>query len=82
MKTRIEVREYVIAHGHSPRGRGQWAFRMRYANGLPVDFPRAGWKRPGWTDGIYWVNGTWTEAKAAALREARQIGAAIAAVGS
>jgi hypothetical protein len=81
MNTRIETREYVIAHGHSPRGRGAWAFRMRLANGHPVDLYRRD-LRPGWRDGIYWVNGSYTTAKAAALREGRRLGAAVVSVGS
>ena len=81
MKTRIETREYVIAHGHSPRGRGAWAFRMRLPNGQPVD-DYCGDSAAGWHDGIYWVNGSYTTAKAAALREGRRLGAAVVAVGS
>ena len=81
MKTRIEVREYVITHGHSPRGRGLWAFRMRLANGQPVD-DYCGDSNAGWHDGIYWVNGSYTTAKAAALREGRRRGAAVVSVGS
>jgi len=81
MNTRIETREYVIAHGHSPRGRGAWAFRMRLANGHPVDLYRRD-LTAGWRDGIYWVNGSYTTAKAAALREGRRLGAAVVSVGS
>jgi len=86
MKTRIEVREYLIAHGHSPRGTGAWAFRMRLANGEPISSDRGdaatGWHAAGWHDGIYWVNGSYTTAKAAALREGRRLGAAVVSVGS
>jgi hypothetical protein len=81
VKTRIEVREYVIAHGHSPRGRGMWAFRMRLPNGQPVD-DYCGDSTAGWHDGIYWVNGSYATAKAAALREGRRLGAAVVSVGS
>jgi len=81
MNTRIETREYVIAHGHSPRGRGMWAFRMRLANGQPVSSNR-GDATTGWRDGIYWVYGSYTTAKAIALREGRRILAAVVAVGS
>ncbi len=78
MNTRIETREYVIAHGHSPRGRGMWAFRMRLANGQPASVEAT----TGWHDGIYWINGSYTTAKAAALREGRRLGAAVVSVGS
>jgi len=81
MKPRIEVREYVIAHGHSPRGRGLWAFRMRLPDGQPVE-DYCGDPMAGWHDGIYWFNGSYTDAKAAALREGRRLGAAVVAVGS
>ena len=81
MKTRIETREYVIAHGHSPRGRGMWAFRMRLANGQPTSGDR-GDATTGWHDGIYWINGSYTTAKSAALREGRRLGAAVVSVGS
>jgi hypothetical protein len=81
MKTRIETREYVIAHCHSPRGHGTWAFRMRLSNGQPVIGDR-GDATTGWHDGIYWVNGSYTTAKAAALREGRRLGAAVVSVGS
>jgi hypothetical protein len=81
MKTRIETREYVIAHCHSPRGRGMWAFRMRLPNGQPVDDCN-GDSNAGWHDGIYWINGSYTTAKAAALREGRRLGAAVVSVGS
>ena len=81
MKTRIETREYVIARGRSPRGYGNWAFRMRLASGQPVNGDR-GDATTGWHDGIYWVNGSYTTAKAAALREGRRLGAAVVSVGS
>lgn len=81
MKTRIEVREYVVAHGHSPRGRGLWAFRMRLPNGQPVE-GHIGDPVVGWHHGSYWVNGSYTDAKAAALREGQRLGAAVVAVGS
>lgn len=81
MKTRIEVREFLIAHGHSPRGNGAWAFRMRLANGRPVSGDRSD-AGTGWQDGIYWVNGSYTTAKLAALREGRRLGAAVVSVGS
>jgi len=80
MKPRIEVREYVIAHGHSPRGRGLWAFRMRLPDGQPVE--EHGGQTAGWHDGIYWFNGSYADAKAAALREGRRLGAAVVSVGS
>jgi hypothetical protein len=81
MKTRIETREYVIAHGHSPRGPGMWAFRMRLPNGQQVhDY--CGDSTAGWHDGIYWVNGSYSTARAAALREGLRLGAAVVSVGS
>lgn len=81
MKTRIEVRDYLIAHGHSPRGTGVWAFRMRLANGQPVTGDR-GDAATGWHDGIYWANGSYTTAKDEALREGLRLGAAVVSVGS
>ena len=81
MKTRIETREYLAAHGRAPRGLGPWAFRMRLANGHPVGLYRD-CSTAGWRDGIYWVNGSYTTAKAAALREGRRRGAAVVSVGS
>jgi hypothetical protein len=81
MKTPIETREYVIAHGRAPRGYGNWAFTMRLANGERAAGHRS--EGPtGWHDGIYWVNGSYTTAKAAALREGRRLGAAVVSVGS
>ena len=81
MKTRIETREYLAAHGRAPRGLGPWAFRMRLANGQPVSSNR-GDATTGWHDGIYWVNGSYTTAKAMALREGQRLGAAVVSVGS
>jgi hypothetical protein len=54
---------------------------MRLANGQPVD-DYCGDSNAGWHDGIYWVNGSYTTAKAAALREGRRRGAAVVSVGS
>jgi len=54
---------------------------MRRANGEPITDTR-GDGATGWHDGIYWVNGSFTEAKTIALREGRRLGAAIVSVGS
>jgi hypothetical protein len=81
MKTRIETREYVIAHGRAPRGYGNWAFTMRLANGERAAGHRS--EGPtGWHDGIYWVHGNYGDAKRAALREGRRILAMVVSVGS
>jgi len=81
MKTRIETREYLIAHGRAPRGYGNWAFRMRFANGQPASGRRSDGPT-GWHDGIYWVHGNYGDAKVIALREGRRILAAVVSVGS
>jgi hypothetical protein len=86
MKTRIETREYVIAHGRSPRGYGMWAFRMRLANGepyAPSDSESPSSTRRGrWADGIYWVTGNYGDAKRAAMGVGRRAFVAVVSVGS
>ena len=49
---------YKFTHGHHPRGQGLWMF----------DLGRSG----AWTTTQY--HGSYTEAKAQAMREARQLG--------
>lgn len=59
----VETREFVIAHGRAPRGRGGWAFAFDRADaeGVNADYlARA-----------FWVNGvTYGQAKRAAIAEA------------
>jgi hypothetical protein len=74
---RFSVREYLIAHGHSPRGFGLWAFRMQTAKGAEVASQCAGWNHE-----LYLVSGRFGDAKAAAGREARRVGATVVFVGS
>jgi hypothetical protein len=49
---------YAFTHGHRPRGFGQWIFGLG--------------RNGAWTNFTY--TGTYSVAKAAALREARSIG--------
>ena len=56
-KRRFDTTDYQLTYGHSPRGRGSWAF-------APAD---AGRVIPA-LDNIAWESGTYTEAKAAVAR--------------
>jgi len=57
----VQTSEYEFSHGHAPRGRGGWAFRF----GSPEAEPT-------------WIHGslTYAEARAAAVRMAREHGVA------
>jgi hypothetical protein len=88
MKTRIETREYVIAHGHAPRGWGMWAFRMRLGNGEPYapsdsESPSSlAVRRSYWQGGIYWVTGNYGDAKDTAMGVGQRAFVAVVSVGS
>jgi hypothetical protein len=62
-QTRVEfdassARDYEFTHGHRPRGTGNWCFGLG----------RGG----AWTQ--FWFNGSYTDGKRAAVREARGLG--------
>jgi hypothetical protein len=54
---KVETSGYEFASGKSPRGRGMWAFG--YARVTPVEH-------------VFWFNGLYAEAKAAALVHAKE----------
>jgi hypothetical protein len=54
----LSAERYAFTHGHRPRGIGQWSFSLG----------RSG----AWTQFEY--NGSYTDAKKAAMREARSLG--------
>lgn len=68
--SRVEVSttEYQFAHGRMPRGRGLWFFTMRL--------------RPGRGESQFIAEGTYAEARKAALVEACRVGATMIKVGS
>lgn len=74
MAIEVNTSEYQFSHGHAPRGRGGWAFRMRCtlgskdAQGNPVD-GAIFWARQGDNTSL-----TYGEAKAVALAYARHHG--------
>jgi len=41
MKIEFNTTEFVFEHGHSPRGVGQWAFRLGHKDGSIVWVPGA-----------------------------------------
>lgn len=53
MRIELETREYQFAHGKKPRGTGLWAFKILNT------YPSATFK----LDGLFWFNGTLSEAK-------------------
>lgn len=52
------ARDYAFTHGHKPRGTGAWSFTLH---------------RSGSSTQV-WCNGSYSEARAAAMREARSLG--------
>jgi hypothetical protein len=58
MTPTIDTADYKFTHGRAPRGHGAWAF-----------FPDRAQKGPA-----IWKTGTYSEAKAAAITEARTRG--------
>ena len=58
MTTRFSEGHYQSTHGRAPRGRGMWAFEMTTPEGPQTRF----------------YNGTYTEARNQAMREARANG--------
>lgn len=60
--TRFETRDYRLAHGKEPRGRGTWAFsENRAADGASSE--------------VLWSKyGTYTEAKADVLQQIKALG--------
>ena len=59
MRVEVNTSEYRFSHGREPRGRGLWCFALS-----------------GYMKGTEFTehNGTYSEAKAKAVREARAIG--------
>lgn len=55
MAIEFNTREYEFSHGHKPRGRGGWAFSFK--------------RNPEMSE-IFWINGTYSEAKAVARKKA------------
>lgn len=66
----FDTREYERAHGHTPRGRGSWAFFF----GGTSKYAEAAWFTPGST--------TYGEAKRLARAEAKSRGVEDVIVGS
>jgi hypothetical protein len=66
MTVYVDTREFEVAHGRKPRGRGGWAFFFEY----------------GQTGEAFWANGTYAEARRAAVAEAKRRGATDVFVGS
>ncbi len=74
MRAMVEINEYMAAHGRAPRGDGLWAFRLERAGkqiGRDDETTRIG----RWGNGLFWFTGTYAEAKARAVFEARMLGA-------
>ena len=56
----VDYCAYISAHGHTPRGRGCWGFHMGSSRNM---------------DNLFWApQGTFTEAKKAAVKEAKRLG--------
>lgn len=62
----VDVQEYTGSHGHDPGGEGQWGFT----------FGEAGERHPDDFSGrkVFWHNGTYAQAKKAAVAAAREQG--------
>ena len=60
MTVYFNTTEYEFSHGKSPRGRGGWAFSFV--------------RRPDVMTEVFWVNGTYAEAKKVARDKAKAEG--------
>lgn len=59
------VRDYEFTHGSKPKGMGCWSFQLH---------------RDGGSSTEVFVNGTFTEAKKEAMRQARDLGCRVVTV--
>lgn len=64
MKPRVNTDHYEIAWGKKPRGRGSWAFDLGNHGGTVADHEP------------FWFNGSYGDAKKAALKAAKERGSA------
>lgn len=67
MTVEVNTRDFEFSHGRKPRGSGSWAFFF---------------KRDDDVSNAFWAQGSYTEAKKAAIAEAKRRGARTVFVGS
>lgn len=56
VKTTIDTDKYFASHLKAPRGKGRWGF-----------CPSKAWGTANYLDHVFWFNGTYAEAKRAAI---------------
>ncbi len=64
MMIEMNTYEYVRSHGHFPRGRGSWIFEARIGGGK--DYVTK-------ADGSMYFNGTFSEARRAAIARLKEL---------